>query len=82
MDNGFQAVGPQPCQCVLKAGQGIAAADKGGGILVDGLEAQLDPHGFDLVQAGEQMHNLIGQAVRTCGYGENPDLGMPDGSSK
>ena len=82
MDNGLQMVGPQPFQCVFKAGQGIAPADAGSRILVDGLEAQLDPHGFDLIQPGEKMNNLTGQAVRTRGYGENPDQGMPDGSSK
>ena len=34
---------------LVEDGEGVAAADVGGGGGVDGLEAQLDPDGLDLV---------------------------------
>ena len=43
MDNGLQIPCPEPCHSIGEGGEGVAAADEGGGILVNGLQPQLNP---------------------------------------
>ena len=46
--------------------------------LMDGLKAQLHPHGFDVIQLAQQIQHLLRQAVGTGGDGEGGDVGTVD----
>ena len=54
----------------VKHVQAITAADETGGLFMDRLEPQLDPHRLDPVQPSEKLQDVTAQAVRTGGDGK------------
>ena len=74
MDDDGDTCGLQPVEGILVDGEGVAPADGSGGILMDGLQPQLHPHGLDPVEPSQERHHLIGQAVRPGTDGEAHDL--------
>ena len=63
-------------------GKGIAAADVARGLVMDGLQAKLHPHGLDGGQFADERKNTVRQAVRPCGDGERHDIAWFDGREK
>ena len=45
-------------------------------LFVNGLQPQLDPYGLYPVKLRQKLKHIVGQAVGSCSYGQNDDIGV------
>ena len=81
MDHHRKAEGLYPGIALLEHLQRIATADPPGAVLVDGLQAQLQPHGLDPLQPAQHGQNVLPQTVRPGAQGQSHDLLPGEGVS-
>ena len=82
MDDHFNTACAKPLHGLFKTGKRVTSPDVCSGLFVDGLQSQLDPDRFDLIQFEEERKDILRQTVRTGSDGKRSDIRMCDGLFK